>query len=76
MLLSEMVLLTDFFILFLTVLSVKIPMANWVAVVLSLLCLIPMPEITGTPFLLELTVGTVTISVIVTLFNVWKRLQQ
>lgn len=76
MLLSEMVLVVDIFILFLTVLSVKIPIANWIAVILAILVLIPMPNITDIPFLLELTVATVAISVLVTLINVVGRLKE
>lgn len=70
-----MVLLADFFIIFLTVLSVKIPLANWIANILAIMCLIPMPNITEL-FVIELTVVAVFISVLATLLNVYGRFQE
>lgn len=68
-----MILVVDLFVILLNILSVRLPLANWIAIILSCVCLIPMPSVSNL-FLVELTVATVFLSFAVTVLNVSRRL--
>jgi len=72
--LIESILVLDFIIIGIGLCGFWYPLLNWIALILSFLCLIPMP--TNNAFIRNFTVGTVALNVIMTLLNTIRRLRE
>lgn len=76
--LTETVFVLDIFILCLSLIGLFYPLTSWLSLILSLFCLIPMPNFTGlnASFIRTFTIGTVALSVIMFLIGVTRRLTE